>query len=161
MNTEPEQPATFSRPKRIIYPPVWLVIGLILIFVLDQYLPIRRFTGELPQALGSIAIVVGLLLLVLAGGLFKKADTELIPFREVRALVTDGVYRFTRNPMYLGMALILLGTACTTGTLAGVLVVPVFMAIIEVRFIRPEEVMLQGIFGEEFDAYCSEVRRWL
>ena len=149
------------RPRRIVYPPVWLVIGLIVIFVVDQYYPIQRFTGGLSQALGSVAIVAGLLLLVLAGGLFKKADTEMIPFREVRALVTDGVYRFTRNPMYLGMALILLGTACTTGTVAGLLVTPVFMAIIEIRFIRPEEHMLRGIFGPEFDDYCSRVRRWL
>ena len=161
MTTAPDKPAQGQRPRRIIYPPVWLVIGLIVIFVADQYLPLQRFTGAIPQALGSIAIVAGLLLLVLAGGLFKKADTELIPFREVRALVTDGVYRFTRNPMYLGMALILLGTACTTGTVAGLLVVPVFMVIIELRFVRPEEAMLRGIFGEEFDAYCARVRRWL
>ncbi len=149
------------RQRRVIYPPVWLVLGLIVIFVADQYFPLQRFTGVLPQAMGSIAIVVGLLLLVLAGGLFKKADTELIPFREVRALVTDGVYRYTRNPMYLGMALILLGTACTTGTLAGVMVVPVFMVIIELRFIRPEEAMLHAIFGAEFEAYCARVRRWI
>lgn len=161
MNTDSDTPAEYQRPKRIIFPPVWLVIGLVIIFVVDQYLPLQRFTSDLAQALGSVAIVAGLLLLVLAGGLFKKADTELIPFREVRALVTDGVYRFTRNPMYLGMALILLGTACTTGTVAGLLVVPVFMAIIEARFIRPEEAMLRSIFGEEFVAYCAKVRRWL
>lgn len=161
MTDDADQPRESRHPRRIIYPPVWLVIGLIVIFVADQSFPVRRFTGELPQALGSVSIVVGLLLLVLAGGLFKKADTEMIPFREVRALITDGVYRFTRNPMYLGMALILLGTACTTGTVAGLLVTPVFMAIIELRFIRPEEAMLRGIFGEEFDAYSSKVRRWL
>ncbi|MDJ0879429.1 MAG: isoprenylcysteine carboxylmethyltransferase family protein [Halieaceae bacterium] len=160
MTEDADQPLESRRPQRVIYPPVWLVIGLIVIFAADQYFPLQRFTGELPQALGSVAIFAGLLLLVLAGGLFKKADTELIPFREVRALVTDGVYRFTRNPMYLGMALILLGTACTTGTVAGLLVTPVFMAIIEWRFIRPEEAMLRGIFSEEFDAYCSRVRRW-
>ena len=161
MSNDGDTPGDPGRPRRIIYPPVWLIIGLIVIFAADQYFPLQRFTGELPQALGSVAIVTGLLLLVLAGGLFKNADTELIPFREVRALVTDGVYRFTRNPMYLGMALILLGAACTTGTVAGLLVTPVFMAIIELRFIRPEEAMLRGIFGSEFDAYCSRVRRWL
>ncbi len=161
MTTEIDKPSEYQRPRRIVYPPVWLVIGLVVIFVVDQYFPIQRFTSTPAQGLGSVAIVAGLLLLVLAGGLFKKADTELIPFREVRALVTDGVYRFTRNPMYLGMALILLGTACTTGTVAGLLVVPVFMAVIELRFVRPEEEMLRGIFGDEFDTYCNRVRRWL
>ncbi len=150
-----------QRPRRIIYPPIWLVIGLVVIFLCDQYMPVFRFTGTIPQALGSLSIVAGLFLLVFAGGLFKKADTELVPFREVRALVTSGVYRFTRNPMYLGMSLVLLGVGCTTGTVGGVLVVPVFMAIIEVRFIRPEEAMLRGIFGDEFEAYCQRVRRWI
>ncbi len=147
--------------KRIIYPPVWLVLGLIGIFILDQYLPVMRFTGNAAMAVGSIAIVAGLLLLVLAGGSFRKADTDMIPFRDVRALVTDGVYRFTRNPMYLGMALILLGTACTTGIASGLAVPLVFMAIIEFRYIRPEESLLREQFGEDFDAYCRRVRRWL
>ena len=77
---------------------------------------------------GSAAIVAGLLLLVLAGGSFRQADTDMIPFRDVSTLVTDGVYRFTRNPMYLGMALILLGTACTTGVASGLAVPVAFMA---------------------------------
>lgn len=148
-------------PKRIFYPPVWLVLGLITIFVLDQYFPLARFTGNAAMGFGSAAIVVGLLLLVLAGGSFKQADTDMIPFRDVRALVTDGVYRFTRNPMYLGMALILLGTACTTGVVSGLAVPLVFMVIIETRFIRPEELMLRAQFGDDFDAYCRRVRRWL
>jgi protein-S-isoprenylcysteine O-methyltransferase Ste14 len=150
-----------QRPKRLFYPPVWLVLGLIAIFVLDQYLPLFRFTGELAMAMGSAAIVAGLLLLVLAGGSFKQADTDMIPFRDVRALVTDGVYRFTRNPMYLGMALILLGTTCTTGVGSGLGVPVLFMIVIELRFIRPEEALLRAQFGEEFETYCRKVRRWL
>ncbi len=161
MNEETDKQATPARPRRIIYPPVWLVICLILIFVLDHYYPLLRFTGDAAMAFGSVVIVIGLLLLVLAGGLFRKADTEMIPFREVRALVTTGVYRYTRNPMYLGMALILLGTACTTGVVSGLAVPVLFMAIIEMRFIRPEEDMLRVVFGEEFDAYCGRVRRWI
>ncbi|MEP5763565.1 MAG: isoprenylcysteine carboxylmethyltransferase family protein [Halieaceae bacterium] len=150
-----------SNPKRIIYPPVWLVIGLIVIFVADNYLPLARFTGGFAMGLGSFAIVIGLLMLVHAGGMFKAAETDLIPFKNVSALVTTGIYRVTRNPMYLGMALVLLGVACTTGTLAGLLVPPIFMAIIELRYIRPEEAMLREIFGEEFDDYCKLVRRWI
>ena len=155
------EPDNAPRPKRKIYPPAWLVIGLIVIFICDRYVPVLRFTSLPFQIGGSLAIMIGLALLVFAGGLFKQADTDLIPFRDVRALVTTGVYRFTRNPMYLGMALILLGVACTTGTLGGLLVVPVFMVIIELRFIRPEEVMLHGLFGQEFEAYRARVRRWL
>ena len=147
--------------KRKIYPPVWLVFGLFTIFACNTYLPGARFTSLVWQGVGGIAILVGLALLVVAGGLFKRAGTDLVPFKNVSALVTDGVYRFTRNPMYLGMALVLLGTALTVGASTALIVPPVFMVIIQVRFIVPEEEMLRGIFGDEYEAYCGQVRRWL
>ena len=150
-----------NKPKRIIFPPVWLVIGLIAIFTLGEYAPVARFNGSMPTALGSFAILIGLMLLVHAGGMFKAADTDLIPFQNVTTLVKTGVYRVTRNPMYLGMTLVLFGTSLTVGAFSGVFVAPVFMAIIEFRFIRPEEEMLRELFGEEFDEYCKLVRRWL
>ena len=84
-----------------------------------------------------------------------------MPFKNVTSLVTGGVYRVTRNPMYLGMALVLLGTAITVGAFSALFVPPIFMAIIELRFIRPEEEMLAGIFGEDFAIYCKNVRRWI
>jgi protein-S-isoprenylcysteine O-methyltransferase Ste14 len=147
--------------KRIIYPPVWLLIGLIAIFTLNESWPVLRFTSLAGQLAGGLMILVGLLLLVMANGLFVRAGTNVIPFREVSSLVTSGVYRYTRNPMYLGMALVLLGCAVTVGA-ASALVVPVlFMVIIELRFIRPEEHMLQGLFPQEYPAYCTRVRRWI
>ncbi len=147
--------------KRIIYPPMWLVFGILVIFALNEFYPGARFTSLAGQLLGGVILVVGLAMLVVAGGLFKRAGTDLIPFRNVSALVTDGVYRFTRNPMYLGMALILLGVAVTVGAATALLIPPLFMAIIEWRYIRPEEALLQGLFPEEFPAYCQRVRRWL
>jgi len=147
--------------KRIIYPPIWLVFGLVSIFGLNELLPGFRFTSDGFQVLGSVIIFLGLVLLLLAGGLFKAAGTDLIPFKNVSALVTTGIYRLTRNPMYLGMAAILLGCGITVGAASALLVTPVFMVIIELRFIRPEEDMLREIFPEEFPGYCTRVRRWL
>ena len=85
----------------------------------------------------------------------------MIPFREVRALVTGGVYRISRNPMYLGMALVLLGCAVTVGVVSALLVPPLFMIIIHHRYILPEEAILLELFPEEFPAYCQRVRRWI
>ena len=147
--------------KRVIYPPMWLLIGIIVTFILNEYYPGPRFTSLEGQLAGGVLIVIGLALLVVAGGLFQKAGTNLIPFREVTALVTTGVYRYSRNPMYLGMASVLLGLAVTVGATTALLVPPIFMAIIEFRYIRPEEDMLRGVFPEEFPAYCQRVRRWL
>jgi protein-S-isoprenylcysteine O-methyltransferase Ste14 len=147
--------------KRIIYPPVWLLLGLIGVFALNELYPIVRFTSLLFQVLGGVIIVVGLLLLVTANGLFVRAGTDVIPFRKVSSLVTTGIYRFTRNPMYLGMAAVLLGCALTVGVVSALLVPVVFVVIIEARFIRPEEQMLRELFPEEFPAYCRRVRRWI
>ncbi len=147
--------------KRIIYPPVWLLLGVVAQFTFNELYAGTRFTSEAWQMGGSAVILVGLALLVIAGGLFKKADTDLIPFRDVSALVTSGVYRFTRNPMYLGMAIVLLGCAMTVGAATAFLVPPLFMLIIEFRYIRPEEDMLRGLFPQEFPAYCQRVRRWV
>jgi protein-S-isoprenylcysteine O-methyltransferase Ste14 len=108
-----------------------------------------------------VLILIGLAMLVVAGGMFKQAGTDLVPFKNVSALVTTGVYRFTRNPMYLAMALVLLGCAVTVGASTALIVPPVFMVIIEVRFIRPEEAMLRDLFGEEYSSYCQRVRRWV
>ena len=147
--------------KRIIYPPMWLAFGIVTIFVFNEFYPGARFTSVAGQVAGGAFILVGLVLLVIAGGLFQRAGTDMIPFREVSALVTTGVYRFTRNPMYLGMALVLLGCAVTVGASSSLIVPPVFMVIIEMRFIRPEEQMLNELFPEEFPAYCRKVRRWI
>lgn len=147
--------------KRVIYPPMWLAFGLVAVFALNEFLPGPRFTSALFQGVGGVVIVAGLALLVTAGGLFRRAGTDLIPFREVRVLVTDGVYRFTRNPMYLGMALVLLGCALTVGAAYALLVPVLFAVIIELRFIRPEEAMLRDLFPVEFPVYCARVRRWI
>jgi protein-S-isoprenylcysteine O-methyltransferase Ste14 len=124
-------------------------------------LPSPSFLSAAAQVVGSIVIFVGLLLLLLAGNLFKRADTDMIPFKNVSALVTTGIYRYTRNPMYLGMAAILLGCGLTVGAASSLLVAPVFMVIIQMRFIRPEEAMLLDLFPEQFAQYRTEVRRWL
>lgn len=150
-----------AKVKRVIYPPMWLAIGVIVQFVCNEYGPGVRFTTVGGQVIGGIILVLGLLMLVTAGGLFKKADTDLIPFKNVSALVTTGVYRYTRNPMYLGMALVLLACAVTVGSATPFIVVPVFMLIIQFRYILPEEAMLRELFPEEFPAYCDKVRRWI
>ena len=147
--------------KRVIYPPVWLLLGLIGIFALNEWYPAMRFTSLTWQIVGGVVIVTGLLLLVSANGLFVRAGTDVIPFREVSSLVTKGVYRFTRNPMYLAMVLVLLGCAVTVGAASTLPVPLLFAVIVELRFIRPEERMLQGLFPAEYPAYCARVRRWL
>jgi protein-S-isoprenylcysteine O-methyltransferase Ste14 len=147
--------------KRIIYPPIWLVFGLIAIFACNEYFPGPRFSSLAGQWFGGLLIVIGLGLLVTANGRFTRAGTGVIPFRNVSALVTDGIYRYTRNPMYLGMVAVLLGCAVTVGAATALVIPVIFAVIVELRFIRHEEAMLRNIFPDDYPAYCERVRRWL
>jgi len=147
--------------KRIIYPPIWLLFGLIAIFASNEFYPGPRFTHLAGQLFGGLLILIGLWLLVSANGLFTRAGTGVIPFRNVSALVISGIYRYTRNPMYLGMVAVLLGCAITVGASTALIFPPLFAIIIQRRFIQPEEAMLREKFPEEFPAYCERVRRWL
>jgi protein-S-isoprenylcysteine O-methyltransferase Ste14 len=94
-------------------------------------------------------------------GLFRHGRTTIIPFQESTALITAGPYRFTRNPMYLGMALFLLGAAFFLGSLSPFVVVAIFMVVIQTLFISREETMLAERFPAEFPGYRRKVRRWL
>lgn len=155
MNTAPH------RPKRIVIPPIWFALGLTAVFLLDRFFPPSGFSGPVAVGLGAILVLLGLASAISAAGLFRKADTGIVPFSEATALVTSGAFRFSRNPMYLGMVFVLLGTALIVGTGAGLLVAPVFMLIIQHRFILDEEHMMRDVFGEEFEEYRRRVRRWL
>jgi len=107
--------------------------------------------------------LVGFGLAASAAGLFFKAKTTVHPEAPEKAttLVVDGVYRFTRNPMYLGMLLVLLGWAVYLGNLLALVVAFVFVLYINRFQIRREEVALAANFGEAYVAYRTRVRRWL
>jgi protein-S-isoprenylcysteine O-methyltransferase Ste14 len=107
-----------------------------------------------PFALGSV-------LNLLADRDFKKSGTTVKPFETSTALITDGVYKISRHPMYLGFVLILLGLAIFLRTLSPYIVVGAFAILMEVVFIRVEEAMLADTFGAEWVAYKERVRCWI
>jgi protein-S-isoprenylcysteine O-methyltransferase Ste14 len=98
---------------------------------------------------------------VWASGKFSRLGTPIHPFQRSTRLLTDGLYRYTRNPMYVGMMLILVGLSLILGTLGTVLVIPVFAWLIERNFIVVEERALEQAFGERYREYRRRVRRWL
>ena len=104
-------------------------------------------------------------LLVIAAGLFefRRARTTVNPMKPdtTSALVTGGIYRFTRNPMYLGLALVLLAIMVFFSNPLGLIPVVVFVVWMNELQIAPEERALRARFGETFDEYCARVRRWL
>lgn len=111
--------------------------------------------------LGVIPIVLGVLLAILGSRQFARAGTNIIPFSESTALVTDGVFSRSRNPMYTGMVLALAGTALIMNGVIPWLVVVLFVAIIRGYFIRHEEALMTQTFGQAYLDYKARVRRWI
>ena len=141
---------------------VFLVFGA-LIWVIDRAVPAAAFT--LPGAAIIAAALAGVGAFFGVAGIlaFRRQGTTVHPIHPDRAsaVVTVGVYRFTRNPMYLGLALFLLAFAIRLGNLVAVAFVPAFMAYMTRFQIRPEERVLLAKFGAEFGNYMQSVRRWI
>ena len=106
-------------------------------------------------------MAIGSLLNLIADSSFKKINTTVKPFEESTALLTDGVFRISRNPMYLGMAFILSGISILLGSLSPFFVILIFMFAMDFVFIRKEEAMLQKKFGTTWLEYKKTVRRWI
>lgn len=116
------------------------------------------------RLVAAVAFGAAGLLVILAGVVsFQRAKTTVNPLKpeSATALVTSGVYRYTRNPMYLGMLLLLVGWAAYLSAPAALIGALAFWLYIGRFQIRPEEQALAALFGPAFSDYASQVRRWL
>ena len=140
-------------------PPTWALLLIALAWVQSRVLPIWD-AGKLGNWLGSAFILAGAVLMVASLRQFKRARTTVMPRETARVLMTDGVYQWSRNPIYVADALIIAGLALhwDLGTLIWVVV---FVIVIERRFILGEEAGLRAGFGAQFDEWAEKVRRWI
>ncbi len=150
-----------SGAKRGPIPPVFFLVALVLQWGLHRFLPVIRMVPETWSALGFVTIAAGVGLIVIAARQFSRAKTAINPFDQPSALVTGGVFRVSRNPMYLAMIVILLGGALAWGTFTPFLVPPVMAWLLSRKFIAMEEARLIKAFGVEYERYQGQVRRWL
>lgn len=142
-------------------PPFWLLGALGLSFGLDSLLPGLGFGLRWLSRLGDALVLLGMLSMALGALELIRRHTSFIPRHRPSALARDGIYRLTRNPIYLGDALVLTGAVLHWDVLPALLLVPGFMALIRRRFIRGEEAGLLAAFGDEAEAWFARVRRWL
>ncbi len=140
-----------------------LALCMLAVFAAARWLPAGNLRFAASGALGLAAIAIGIGVALAGIVAFRRARTTVDPLSPGRAtvLVERGVYRWTRNPMYLGMALVLLGVALDRASIPGLLLVGVFCAYVTRFQIVPEERALLGIFGEPYEAYLRRVRRWI
>ena len=149
--------------KNKVPPPIWMILaGFIMWLVARSPFGYRVEVPYTAEA-GTVLIVIGIVVIALGIAQFNKLQTTVNPLdlTESTRLATAGIYRFSRNPMYLGMALILIGWALHLDSPSNVIVLGAFITIMTQWQIKPEEAALRGIFGEEYEAYCRRVRRWL
>jgi protein-S-isoprenylcysteine O-methyltransferase Ste14 len=149
------------RPCTRILPPVWFLLAVISEAALHRFVPLARVIWSPWNFGGAVLIVLGAASALLGNARFRARGTTVRPNKQPTALVTDGIYRFTRNPMYLGMVLILAGIALCLGSLSPWAVPILFALFIQHCFIRAEETALANLFGDAFNVYRGRVRRWV
>ncbi|MDF1855656.1 isoprenylcysteine carboxylmethyltransferase family protein [Pseudooceanicola sp.] len=148
--------------KWIDIPPVWLAAFLALAWAQAAFVPMGLSFGTTgARFLGGLAVGGGLVLMALAAYEMRRRRTTLIPHAEASALVTSGIFSRSRNPIYLGDALILTGMILYWGAVLALVLIPIFVWLIERRFILPEEDRLRRKFRADFARYCQKVRRWV
>jgi protein-S-isoprenylcysteine O-methyltransferase Ste14 len=150
-------------PRVFVPPPLIFIVTLIAGIAIDRYvtdwsIPVAQGWRN---ALASIVAAAGVIVIGAALGLFRKAGTRPEPWQPSTSLVTGGIYRFTRNPMYLGMALLYAGFAVLFSSVAALLLLAPLIVLIHVGVIAREERYLAEIFGDEYRRYRSRVRPWL
>jgi protein-S-isoprenylcysteine O-methyltransferase Ste14 len=148
-------------PGVIAPPPLIYVAGLAIGFALEPLLPSVSLPALVQALVGSLLIFAGLGLARSFVTAFRRARTPVAPYRPTTAMVTTGPYRLSRNPGYLGMALIYAGIAVAAEALWVLALLVPTLLVIDRGVIAPEERYLERKFGEEYLRYKARTRRWL
>jgi protein-S-isoprenylcysteine O-methyltransferase Ste14 len=150
-----------TKPLKKILPPTLFWICLTGMVLLRWAWPAIVLFRAPFTYLGSLPICAGCAVMLAAWSQFQRAGTNINTFSRPGRLVTDGLFRFSRNPMYLGMAIMLAGVWLLLGALSPGIGVLLFIAIAERVYIIYEEKAMQGGFGDAYAAYRRKTRRWI
>jgi len=140
-----------------------MALAALLMWALDRWMPLAQWIRWPWNRLGWLAAAVGVAIAVGARMRFRQVGTTVNPLDPSKAsrLVTDGVFRVSRNPMYVGLVLLLIGWAIWLGSASPWLVPPLFVIVLTVVQIIPEEQALSRRFGEQYLSYRRSVARWI
>lgn len=151
-----------SRLEHKVPPPIWALLTVVLMMVLAHFAPLLSLDFAYRKQLSVFIGIVGGLIDVYSVYLFVRAKTTVNPLKpSASSLIVSGMYKFSRNPMYLGMLIILSACGLYLGALSALLMLPVFVLVMNKLQIAPEERQLRSIFPQDYPVYCQRVRRWL
>jgi protein-S-isoprenylcysteine O-methyltransferase Ste14 len=142
-------------------PPLWYALAVLLGVILDRRWPLPIAAGPLTTITATVFLVGWMAIAFPSIGRFRRSKTSILPIRPAEALVLSGPYHYTRNPMYVSLALLTIACGLFLATWwVLVLLVPT-LAIVQQLVILPEERYLRRRFGTDYEAYTRRVRRWL
>jgi protein-S-isoprenylcysteine O-methyltransferase Ste14 len=142
-------------------PPVYFLIAILLTGTLHLLVPLRELIPFPWRLIGLLPMLLGIILNAFADRSLKRHKTTVRTFEVSRVLITGGVFRVSRHPMYFGMMLILVGIVVLLGSSTPWFVVLPLALLLDARFIRIEESMLEDTFGEAYRKYRKQARRWI
>jgi protein-S-isoprenylcysteine O-methyltransferase Ste14 len=158
---EPDLPGVIAPPPLIYAAMLALALGADFIVGGPSIDELLGLPDQAVAFVGAVLFGAGIALPVAAIFRFRAAGTEVIPYRPASALVTTGVYRFTRNPMYLGMTLVYAGLSLIADSVIALAGLVPLIIIVTYGVIQREERYLDRTFGQSYRAYRSKVRRWI
>ena len=146
------------------FPPPFVYLGSLLLgLAAERFVPLRSLSIDwwFLVATGTLLVVAGAVTMLAAARLFRRLGTNIPPSRPTTLIATTGPYRWTRNPMYLGMALVYAGLAIGFDGPIAFALLPLVLIAIQTQVIAREERYLEAKFGDDYRRYKAEVRRWL
>ena len=147
--------------KTKIPPPILALVMVVLIYLSSFFIESTTFNYQ--GSLSLLVLILGLACAIPSFKLFARYKTTISPLKpsDATALVTEGMYRYSRNPMYLGLLLLTIASTIWFGSWFGIIINILFIFLINFLQIIPEEEALLEIFGEEYEEYKKNVRRWI
>lgn len=145
-----------------LLPPILFVMFVVTMCVICWAFGMNHIIPSPYNFIGALIIVAGLELAATGKRIFQQRKTNIMTFDEPDVLVTEGIFQYSRNPMYLGFGIALAGVAVLIGgSVSSLLLTALFLWITDRWYIAFEEQVMREKFGAEYDAYCQHVRRWL
>tara|TARA_B100000497_G_C7611292_1_gene367110 strand:+ start:295 stop:738 length:444 start_codon:yes stop_codon:yes gene_type:complete len=144
-----------------LVPPILFLLCLVVMFILNSIFPIDYWLKSPLNLLGILPIMIGFLSLFTTLNQYRKIRTEINTFKQPNKLITNGFFKYSRNPIYLGFTLVLLDAATLFGNVAAIIPVVFFFLLSNFWYIPFEEKNLEKFFGDSYLTYKSHVRRWI
>jgi protein-S-isoprenylcysteine O-methyltransferase Ste14 len=144
-----------------IYPPLMVLAGILSQLLIGYVAPVQPILNETWQYIGVGLMLFGFAIILLVARGFRKNETTIIPDGQPSTLMENGIFAYSRNPIYFGMTIFLLGSALAVGHIWALVIVPVFVLLVQQIWIVKEEETLEAEFGQIYRNYKMRVRRWL